>query len=79
VIFRVIGQPEISNHTGSKRETEEQATAPWSPTVREEHSLRAMFEISPAETMKNVVFWDKRTKFVPHRKHITSPLQSPSD
>jgi hypothetical protein len=27
--------------------------------------------------MKNVVFWDIKTQFVPHRRHITSPLQSP--
>jgi hypothetical protein len=26
--------------------------------------------------MKNVVFWDIENKFVPHRRHITSPLQS---
>jgi hypothetical protein len=29
-------------------------------------------------TMKNVVFWDIKTQFVPHRRHITSPLQSPA-
>jgi hypothetical protein len=28
--------------------------------------------------MKNAVFWDIKTQFVPHRKHITSPLQSPA-
>jgi hypothetical protein len=27
--------------------------------------------------MKNVVFWDINTQFVLHRRHITSPLQSP--
>jgi hypothetical protein len=27
-------------------------------------------------TMKNVVFWDIKTQFVPHMGHITSPLQS---
>jgi hypothetical protein len=26
--------------------------------------------------MKNAVFWDIKTQFIPHRKHITSPLQS---
>jgi hypothetical protein len=25
-------------------------------------------------TMKNVVFWDIKTQFVPHRRYITSPL-----
>jgi hypothetical protein len=28
--------------------------------------------------MKNVVFGDIITQFVPHRRHITSPLQSPA-
>jgi hypothetical protein len=26
--------------------------------------------------IKNVVFWDIKTQFVPHRRNITSPLQS---
>jgi hypothetical protein len=26
--------------------------------------------------MKNVVFWDIKTQFVLHRRHIMSPLQS---
>jgi hypothetical protein len=33
-------------------------------------------EVFTACTMRNVVFWDIKTQFVPHRKHITSPLQS---
>jgi hypothetical protein len=28
--------------------------------------------------MKNVVFWDIKTQFIPHKKHITSQLQSPA-
>jgi alpha-mannosidase len=28
------------------------------------------------ETLKNVLFWDIKTLFVLHRRHITSPLQS---
>jgi hypothetical protein len=36
------------------------------------------FEVLTAVTMENVVFWDIKTEFVPHRKHITSPLQSPA-
>jgi hypothetical protein len=27
--------------------------------------------------MKNVVFWNIKTQFLPHRKHMTSPVQSP--
>jgi molybdenum cofactor biosynthesis enzyme len=34
------------------------------------------FEVFTAVTMKNVVFWDMKTQFVLHRRHITSPLQS---
>jgi hypothetical protein len=28
--------------------------------------------------VKNAVFWDIKTQFVPHRKHVTSLLQSPA-
>jgi hypothetical protein len=35
------------------------------------------FEVFTAVTMMNVVFWGITTQFVPHRRHITSPLQSP--
>jgi hypothetical protein len=37
-----------------------------------------MFEVFTAVTMKNVFFWDIKTQFVPHKKHTTSPLQSPA-
>jgi hypothetical protein len=36
------------------------------------------FEVSTAVTMKNAIFWDIKTQFIPHRRHITSPLQSPA-
>jgi hypothetical protein len=35
-------------------------------------------EFFTAVTMKNAVFWDITTQFVLHRRHITSPLQSPA-
>jgi hypothetical protein len=38
----------------------------------------AGIEAVTAVTMKNVVFWDIKTQFVPHGRHITSPLQSPA-
>jgi hypothetical protein len=31
-----------------------------------------------AVTMNNAVFWDIKTQFLPHRRHITSPLQIPA-
>jgi hypothetical protein len=36
------------------------------------------FEVYTAVTMKNVVFWNIKTQFVRHRRHITSPLHSPA-
>jgi hypothetical protein len=36
------------------------------------------FDVFTAVTMKNVVFWDIKPQFILHRRHITSPLQSPS-
>jgi hypothetical protein len=36
------------------------------------------FEISMAVNPKNAVFWDIKNQFVPNRRHITSPLQSPT-
>jgi hypothetical protein len=35
-------------------------------------------EVFTAVTMKNAVFWDIKNQFVLHRRHITSPLQSPA-
>jgi hypothetical protein len=28
--------------------------------------------------MKNAVFWDTKTQFVPHRRHVKSPVQNPA-
>jgi hypothetical protein len=36
------------------------------------------FEVFTAVTLKNDVLWDINTRFVPHRRHITSQLQSPT-
>jgi hypothetical protein len=30
------------------------------------------------KTIKNIAFWDIKTQFIPQRRHITSPLQSPA-
>jgi hypothetical protein len=36
------------------------------------------FEVFTAVTMTNAIFWDIKTQFIPHRKHITYLLQSPA-
>jgi hypothetical protein len=36
------------------------------------------YEVFMTVTMKNSIFWDIKTQFVPHRRHITSPLRSPA-
>jgi hypothetical protein len=35
------------------------------------------FEIFWAVAMNNAVFWDVKTQFVPHRRHIICPLKNP--
>jgi hypothetical protein len=40
--------------------------------------LRVRSEVFTAVTMKNTVFEDIKTQFVPNRRHITSPLHSPA-
>jgi hypothetical protein len=42
------------------------------------HMFSIRFDVFTAVTMKNVVFWDIKLQFVLHRRHITSPLQSPA-
>jgi hypothetical protein len=44
------------------------------PVARKVNVVR--FEVFTAVTMENVVFWDIKTQFVLHRRHITSPLHS---
>jgi hypothetical protein len=39
---------------------------------------KTTIEVLPAVTMKNIVFWDTKTQFAPHRKQITSPLKGPA-
>jgi hypothetical protein len=41
-------------------------------------SIFVRFVVYTAVTMKNTVFWDIKTHFVLHRRHITSPLKSPA-
>jgi hypothetical protein len=45
-------------------------------SLNEANNVR--FEVLTAVTMKNGVLWDIKTQFVLHRRHITSPLQSPA-
>jgi hypothetical protein len=51
---------------------------PHGTQVNQHISLYVRFEVHPAVTMKNAVFWDIKIQFVPHRRHITSLLQSPA-
>jgi hypothetical protein len=49
-----------------------------SPLTCEITCYNVTFEVSTAATMKNVIFWDNKTQFLPHKRHITSLLQSPA-
>jgi hypothetical protein len=44
----------------------------------EEESMEGFvrFEALTAGTMENAIFWGIKFQFSPHRRHITSPLQS---
>jgi hypothetical protein len=52
--------------------------APGCFTYEETPSDITRFEVFMAVTVRNAVFWDIKTKFIPHKRHITSPLQSPA-
>jgi hypothetical protein len=40
------------------------------------YTAPVIFEVFTAVIMENGVFWDIKTQFVLHRRHITSPLES---
>jgi hypothetical protein len=40
--------------------------------------IQCKVEVFTMVTMKNVVFWDIKTQFIPHTRHVLSPLQSPA-
>jgi hypothetical protein len=42
------------------------------------HKNYVRFEVFTAGTMRNAVFWDIKSHFVPHGRHITSPLLIPA-
>jgi hypothetical protein len=44
--------------------------------LRNKATIKIRFGVYTAITTKNSFFWDIKTQFVPHRRHITSPLQS---
>jgi hypothetical protein len=48
----------------------------WSLSRHDKEGVR--FEVFTAVTVKNAVFWDIKTQFVLHKRHITPPLQSPA-
>jgi hypothetical protein len=58
------------------RKFRDQYTLDKQPTSNEHQFVRS--EVITAVTMKNVVFWDIKTQFVLHRRHIRSQLQSPA-
>jgi hypothetical protein len=40
--------------------------------------ITVRLEVFMTVTMKNAAFWDIKTQFIPHRKHILSLLYSPA-
>jgi hypothetical protein len=48
---------------------------PKQPCHPENTCFDVRFEVFTAVTMENADFWDIKTQFVPHRKHITFSLK----
>jgi hypothetical protein len=46
--------------------------------ISENVKLFVTFHVFTAATMKNAVFWDIKTLFLPHKRHIIFLLQSPA-
>jgi hypothetical protein len=61
--------------TGGDRGEYEQSADTEGPPVTSCH-VQHPCESNEYGNMKNADFWDIRTQFVLHRRHITSPLQS---
>jgi hypothetical protein len=66
-----------STHVGTHGHSPQPSQLPkvTSQTLRE---VYVRFEVFTAVTMKNVVFWDIKSQFLLHKRHIRSPLQSPA-
>jgi hypothetical protein len=65
------GEVEILNPTGDRNQV------PRSPSPSQS-LYNVKYAVSTAMTMKTAVCWDIKTHFLPHRRHITPPLQSPA-
>jgi hypothetical protein len=49
----------------------------WHDKVHTQDMIYVRLYFFTMVTVKNAVFWDIKTRLIPHRRHITSPLQSP--
>jgi hypothetical protein len=47
-------------------------------TTESSRLMLLRFAVFTAVTMKNAFFWDIKPRIVLHRRHITSPVQSPA-
>jgi hypothetical protein len=64
--------------TDYSRENTQQRDKQAYSSSRTNFTFIVRFEVFTAVNMKNVVFWDIKTQFVLHRRHVTYPLQSPA-
>jgi hypothetical protein len=68
----------LEPRTSSDPRTHEDSSPVEGLTCQKQAQSVVKFEVFTALTMKNGVFWDIKTQFVPNRRHITSLLQSPA-
>jgi hypothetical protein len=62
----------VLHKVGRKRKTKERKK------IFPDKIVVATSAVSTAVTTKNAVFWDIKAQFELHRRHVTSPLQSPA-
>jgi hypothetical protein len=61
---------------GDYEECRTSQETPYFSSTESSRLLLFRFEVFAAVTMKNSVFWDMKTQFVLHRRHISPPLQT---
>jgi hypothetical protein len=77
IAHSIMAAPECSTptvHICSRQCVITGANKIWRKTAKALEPCK--FEIVTAVAMKNVVCWNIKPQFEPHRRHITSPLQS---
>jgi hypothetical protein len=77
VAITLAANKEINKDFWEQEEEEEEEVLPCVERGLQppERVIFVRSEVFTAGTVKNDIFWDIKTQFVPHRRHMTCPLQ----